>query len=339
MTYIDTEGLICSECLENDYSRCTGCGGYFRNEDLFTDISGDDYCENCRDPEGGDYEDDDCYIYAYHSGHPRGLAFWGKDEHDIYLGMELEVDKGGKDEENASEVLDILDDSHAHCEKDGSLSDGFEIISQPFTIDYWHKELKARYAKACGYLIRNGYASHNTCTCGLHVHVSRKGLGNTKDKMYATIGKIATVMEMYWPEFKQFSRRKNRQLESYAAKIDAGIHKNVDDIPTIIEKINKCASSRYFALNLTNNDTIEFRLFQGTLRIETITATLELVYGLVRMCRESDLDAIYSGTGWENLLDTIYWICNQGEENPALSDALREYSITRKLISTTTEEE
>ena len=35
---------------------------------------------------------------------------------------------------------------------------------------------------------------------------------------------------------------------------------------------------RYVAVNLENYETIEFRLFRGTLRYETFIATLQLVY-------------------------------------------------------------
>jgi hypothetical protein len=39
----------------------------------------------------------------------------------------------------------------------------------------------------------------------------------------------------------------------------------------------KCTYGRYHAVNLCNRHTIEFRMFRGTLKLETLYATLQLV--------------------------------------------------------------
>ena len=44
-----------------------------------------------------------------------------------------------------------------------------------------------------------------------------------------------------------------------------------------MEHVKKQYSGRYTCVNLTNGTTIEFRLFRGTLRYNTLIATLQLV--------------------------------------------------------------
>ena len=65
---------------------------------------------------------------------------------------------------------------------------------------------------------------------------------------------------------------------------------------------------RYYAVNLSNDDTIEFRLFRGTLNPDSFLATLELVNTIVCYSRS---DKSIDGMTWDDLLVTdrlkAYW--------------------------------
>ena len=45
----------------------------------------------------------------------------------------------------------------------------------------------------------------------------------------------------------------------------------------MLEHVKKGSGSRYTCVNLTNCDTIEFRMFRGTLKVNTLLATLQMV--------------------------------------------------------------
>lgn len=45
----------------------------------------------------------------------------------------------------------------------------------------------------------------------------------------------------------------------------------------MLEHVKKGHGSRYTCVNLTNVDTIEFRMFRGTLKLNTLIATLQMV--------------------------------------------------------------
>ena len=67
-----------------------------------------------------------------------------------------------------------------------------------------------------------------------------------------------------------------RQLEQWAARY------GYRDRPgEMLEHVKKGHGSRYTCVNLTNADTIEFRIFRGTLKYNTLIATLQL---LDRIC-------------------------------------------------------
>jgi hypothetical protein len=117
------------------------------------------------------------------------------------------------------------------------------------------------------------YASHNTSTCGFHVHCSRYAFGEDSYVQDAAIGRVVYFVEKMWAELVRFSRRHADALERWAARY-ATIS------PTTKETFKKAKDKRmgrYVAVNLENYETIEFRLFRGTLRYETFIATLQLV--------------------------------------------------------------
>ena len=55
----------------------------------------------------------------------------------LFMGIELEIDGGGENHDNAQNILDIAncDGTRIYCKHDGSLHHGFEIVSNPMTLD------------------------------------------------------------------------------------------------------------------------------------------------------------------------------------------------------------
>ena len=78
-------------------------------------------------------------------------------------------------------------------------------------------------------------------------------------------------MEKHWEELVKFSRRTQKQLERWAARY------GYKDSPKEILKTAKGGFGRYVCLNLTNDETVEFRIFRGTLKKNTILASLQLI--------------------------------------------------------------
>lgn len=60
-------------------------------------------------------------------------------------------------------------------ERDGSIGNGVEIISNPMTWNYFvnHLDIFKELLQTC---IDNGFDSHNGNRCGLHVHIGRQSL-------------------------------------------------------------------------------------------------------------------------------------------------------------------
>lgn len=143
-----------------------------------------------------------------------------------------------------------------------------ELVTNPMTLEYHLKEMP--WERLLAQAKELGYLSHKACTCGLHVHVNRTAFGETEAEQDECIARVLYFFEKHWEELLKFSRRTQRQLEQWAARYGLKEHPHA-----------KGNYERYTCVNLTNRSTIEFRLFRGTLKFNTVAATLQL---LDRIC-------------------------------------------------------
>lgn len=307
--------LVCEDCGDSNYYRCDDCGNYYTSEYTRTDSNGTCICDDCF---GDDYyycydcdeiiHTDDTYFYddephcryCYENNHANGLHDYNykptpifhsvegisnNEDNSLYLGIELEVDDGEDREEVAEKIHSDLE--WIYCKEDGSLNCGFELVSHPMTLDFAINK-KEDYREAFKYIINNGFRGHDTTTCGLHVHVNRTFLGDTTDTQDLNIAKIILLVNNLWSDMVKFSRRTESQLERWAKRY--GLIDNVDkNNEQEVVECCKGQSNRYFAVNLQNRNTIEFRLFRSTLKLDTYYATLQLVDNICRLVKEINL--------------------------------------------------
>lgn len=260
-TYGDEYTILCGHCHDNHYTRCASCDSLIHNDDAYY-LDGYSYCRECYDEER-----DKCYhIHDY--GYKPEPIFYG--DSNRYFGVELEIDGAGKGDEYAEELLDIANrrDEHIYIKSDGSLDDGMEIVTHPMSLEY-HKDFC--WEDIMHHAVRLGYRSHQTSTCGLHIHVNRDSLGINREEQDEVISRILYFVEHHWNEMLKFSRRSEYAMNRWAARY------GYENSPKAIMDKAKKNYGRYVAVNLCNYHTIEFRLFRGTLKYNTLIATLELV--------------------------------------------------------------
>jgi hypothetical protein len=257
-----------------------------------------------------------CKILDYHT---RPSAKFLNDEKDVkplYLGVEVEVDLAGQDSEDEDgndEDSDISVDlsadlvlqkispmGYVYAKHDGSLQKGFEIISHPVTLEKhaeldWEGGMKA--------LTSLGFNSHNTETCGLHVHINRNFFGQSATTQLIHGAKIAYLMEKHWGDFVKFTRRKVDKLDRWSAlrRMFPTTEKISDRQGTNAQKSAFLKSqftsqynyrNKYVALNTMHSNTFEFRIFRGTINHTTFKATLQFVDNLARLVKKTKVDKL-----------------------------------------------
>ncbi len=256
---------LCRNCYEYNYTHCDNCNRLIHNDDAHYEDDDSDipYCAECI------RRIEDKAIKSY--GYKPEPIFYGSG--NLFYGVELEIDKGGEESFNAQKLLDIANRNNQmiYCKHDGSINDGFEIVSHPMSLDYHTNNMN--WLDVFEKAIELDYRSHNTSTCGLHIHCSRSAFGKTHEQQEQTIGRIVFFVERHWNELVKFSRRTPENLNHWAAKY-ATISNTTEET---YKKAKDKRMGRYVAVNLENYNTIEFRLFRGTLRYKTFIAALQLV--------------------------------------------------------------
>ena len=145
---------------------------------------------------------------------------------------------------------------------DGSLNNGFEINSYPATLEYhsnnymWEAYLE--------YLRELHCLSHNTRTCGIHVHLS-KSFMNKAERTKLTM----------------FIHSQRRRLAIFARRPGTGYSRFKKFLKSAKYQKEGCNTSHYDAINF-RTETAEIRIFRGTLKYDTFMAILELCDAMAR---------------------------------------------------------
>ena len=284
---MDASGtIICKRCFFHYHHRCRECGDIVLNDSAIV-INDEYYCQNCGESKMENFKG--VHEYAFEPGN---LLFL-KSENDnpnekLFAGIELEIDDAGEDNDNAERVTEIAD-NQIYCKHDGSIRNGFEIVTHPATIDYHLHNFP--WEQICKEAIKLGYHSHNTTTCGLHLHLSRAGLGKDEMEQDLTIAKLLLFFESNWGDLVRFSRRTPQALNDWAKRYGKR------DDETAWQLLDRAkGSGRYFAVNLKKEATVEFRMFKGTLKYETLIATIQLIDVIQRICKITSIDEMHNMT-------------------------------------------
>jgi len=305
-------GVYCSECFDEYYFRCNRCGDVCPNDEGgFTDDGDGPYCNYCLDDIERENEDEDNYIHSYSYRPTPSFRYTQKEKIQkttLFFGFELEIESPECLNNIADEVTDISD--LFYCKEDGSLRDGFEIVSHPMTWNYIKSKRFERILKKLNGVLRdNECTSHDNNRCGFHVHASKKHFSTLH------IYKMLKFMTANQRLILTVSQRQAHRLEQWASVTDSQ--------PTIQKARDKRSDNRYSALNLTR-DTIECRIFRGNIRIDRIMKNLEFYHALISFTKNASL----KDTTNKHLF--LEFIENNKKEYPNLYVFLKEKNIIKQ---------
>lgn len=229
----------------------------------------------------------------------------------LTFGVELECEPrndGGNVRMDAHELSDRIDEipgGRTYCKSDGSLSNGVEIVSHPGTLAHHMYVMHWRQIqRTCE---KAGFRSHDAANSGLHVHVGRAQLGGTDAERDDVTRKVQVLFALYAAELTRFSRRRRSCLEQWAPINSLGV--TPDDIRRAssgaqlarwaaarVPAYRSNHNDRYTAVNVTNLATVEIRIFRGTLKRDTLIATIQLVSNVFEYAMAHDWADIPAST-------------------------------------------
>lgn len=246
--------MICEDCAIKYYRKCNSCGRY---------ISRCTEATHCKICERVYY--DSC-ISAYHSkpeplfNNKNGIK---KDCGIRHFGLEIEYSNVNPTALWLS-MVDIYKDRLIYNKRDSSLNNGVEIVTNP--CDYYSiKELLKRMEPT---LLEVEKCKKYKTNAGIHIHVNRK-----------SISPIDIYKLSYLFNAKKCGSDITKRKLLYLCGRIRGVDCGYDDHYYCIEGSEdiRCGSDRYVAINTTNKNTIEFRLFKTSADINVILSYIDFV--------------------------------------------------------------
>jgi hypothetical protein len=335
--YNDVEGeLWCQRCTRNDAHWCDLCDTYFTGYTFGVDDSNDTMCERCYENNTSYCEDcDSTYLNGCdvdHDGDSRLIHDYSyrpdpifykmasEDSNRLYFGIEIETEVRGQgygERTTAAEYAYRLEvERLAYLKSDGSLECGFEIVTHPMSHAFmtdvdnplWHvlTTLKRDY----------NMMSWGTRTCGLHVHISRNGFSGGSHQH--------RFLQLVYNN-KEFYELLAGRSASHWAKFDDVVDPDTGK-KTFKGKFDRHGSDRYSAVNTNNRNTLEMRIFRGSLNPRFVKSAVNLAHASVEYTRVMSVQEVR-----DNALSTLKFV-EYIESKPDLYQSLNERIVIHKDI-------
>jgi len=311
---------FCERCFSDNCYYCDECDESYHN----------DYPCDCR--ESNPIEGKCCRGYRAsgtihdYSCKPAPI-FKGVSKHKMYLGFELETEMPRVDSASSFASSALL--GTAYLKHDGSISNGFEIVTHPHT----HQQYRDNSALLWDTIetLRKDHEarSWDTDTCGLHIHLSRDGFssGAHMHRFIAFVYKNA-------PHMMKFAGRKSRFARFNDVYTFDEYDRPVFSIKHKVGSPDRNHTERYSAVNTQNPNTIELRFFRGTMKASGVLSALDLAQAMVEYTRELRLDDVKLGAlSWDWFAD--YVVSNNGLYPDLYSrlDKIQSVDINNKITA------
>jgi hypothetical protein len=294
---LDDEIIIDGMCYNKDTVEITNCEDC--NSRCVVQDTRDGLCVNCLN--------DSYHVQNYSMRVENELGF---DKHtlkrksDPYLGIEMEF-QVDKRKQGRLYVGDNLA-GHAMMKEDGSISDGFEVVSRPASyLSHLHNY--------DSFLTNLPEYIHPHKSCGMHVHISRTA--------FTTMGAGKFVEFM--------NRADNKSFIKLIAGRGTTNYQNGDPDYTIKKpfRIAKRGEycNRYNFVNLGNTKTIELRIFATPANKKEFHIRMQFVKAMVDYCKPAIHAVPYKQqTHFESF---VSWLNNTKEEFKDLQNLIKESTI------------
>ena len=278
----------CQECTDAHFIECASCSG-FNPRDLSIRIGMAYYCRTCSEKER--------VIKKYDFVPEQFKLNKCKEDNDLYLGVELEIETKTKEAEYEAcathllgELKRIKTTPYFYLKHDGTVK-GFELVSHPATLRYMH--LNYKWNEILTFCKKLGWTSYKSGNCGLHVHLNRAFFNEYERKALRLFFSTNSFF------LSKFSKREGNNVK-YCHYEDLSM-KMSDYLSQSLAQ-----ETKYYALRThpAGKDTIEFRIFRGTLDYDRFLATLQFCDALAHFIKATNIITCSSKKSW---IEFIKW--------------------------------
>lgn len=311
----DNEYRVCHSCLSEHYSTCRGCHTTMHNDDMIEDELAAPHDDGNRPEfqrtlrgiasreddvrERGRYEYETprrgpryCPACFYNATGIRNYNFVPKfkkymmsHEQDapgtIFVGLEIEVeDRNRRSRETHADIAHkiMAELPFTYCMHDGSLECGFEIATMPLSWN-WLRNNEAKL-KPIFDLRNDGFRSYDTTSCGMHVHLSKDSFKNLH---------LYKFLRFFYdnPQFIMFVSQRSR-----VSKLQRWASLESKESLKFKARQKRQKEHKYTAINLMHKDSVEIRVFRGTLNPISFFKNVEFCKAVMDFTRSHGLKDI-----------------------------------------------
>ena len=338
---VDDDYTWCESCTERRAYWCESCESYNSHGTSYVTDRGEQWCTDCTDR--GAYWCDDCDEYNSdgcdrcsddmssdgsrlihdYSYRPDAIFHSTNKDERLFFGIEIEVEAKDDLRESAEYAHQLESMDLAYLKHDGSLNNGFEIVTHPMSHDFFKNEASDFFAVMEGLRSQQGIRvkSWDTKTCGLHIHISRTGFSGGAH-MHRFLNLVYSNPDLYstlagrtsdqWAKFTDIIQReyaRNSEGDRVPDLINGGYQ--IISKRSFMHKLgSERNSDRYSAVNTLNRETLEMRIFRGTVNSETVKAHLDLAHASVEYTRTLTVQDVREGA---LSADNFMWYVFQNE--------------------------
>ena len=246
---------------------------------IYIDDCGNYFWVHCDDMEEYFFHEDDEEYYTYESygvirAHQKtSLSPIDKGDKPYFIGVELEMENDTTyKKEREEDILEVLSDLKGQdfydnlldWKEDSSLNDGVEMVTAPISLEIFKNEIVPIVKK----FQEKSYTSEKGGRCGNHIHISRNAFSEEAQ------ARLILIYARFESIIKILSRR-NGNIYYCADVLNTVNAISVDNAAEVVK--NQKAKSKSTAINFNNSNTIEFRVFRGTMNTNVLIANIQLV--------------------------------------------------------------
>lgn len=204
-----------------------------------------------------------------------------------HFGIELETEcVDGSVSDGAEWFSSQLGVCDAYLKHDSSINNGFEIVTQPRTLESW-REFATTWGDVLNGLNNQGFRAWRHDNVGLHVNVSRIAFGGP-----GHVSRFGLLFGFNQPDWERIAAR-STSYASFARLREGGI---------VLKAHTGHECSHFDAVNMSHADRIEVRIFRPSIKNEFRTlAAIEWVHAAMEYTRSlTSKDVTHGALSWNN---------------------------------------
>lgn len=361
---VDGADMWCETCIDRRAHWCDSCEAYNSDGNYQITDRGEYWCQTCADHNAYWCEDCDVYnadgcdrcsddmssdgsrlIHDY-SYRPDAI-FHSTDKNErLFFGIEIEVEAHDSLRDSAEHAHQLESMDLAYLKHDGSLNEGFEIVTHPMSHDFFKNEAGDLWSILEDLRSKDGIKvkSWDTKTCGLHIHISRTGF-SSGSHMHRFLNLVYSNPDFYstlagrtsdqWAKFTDIYQREYKRDANGERIFHEDTGYEIDNKRTFMHKLDtERNSDRYSAVNTLNRETLEMRIFRGSVNSNTIKSQIDLAHSSVEYTRNLSVQDVRNGALNSN--NFMWYIIQNVEIYPELVSRMNKLSIvglTRQNVS------